>query len=432
MKLEMKSFSVRDIQVADETKFENGVLRVNKAEVRRIAMESGAFADVVVELVRPQESTRIIHVMDIAEARYKTGDGSTFPGFVGPVKTVGQGTTHRLDGLAVIAAGDAVAGEPVYWREGLIDMSGPGAEASPFGSTLNLVLHFFPNADYLRTELPDAKIENIMVGSLFAQRYNGHVRVAELKVAAYLGNTTAEASADSVDVFDLPAHRENSRPGVVYLWQGSSSVYGHTFEDTLPAVIHPNEIMDGAVINTRSNSHASQRDSTFFNLNHAIIRELYRRHGKDWDFVGVIVYAGASDDLDAKELVTEYVVKLTKMLGADSAISCYLGGGHPCVDFMMICQKCELQGIKTVLVMPEAYGTPEDPGFVYSVPEAIAITSTGRGTQPVSLPAVDRVIGGETLFDLDMDPKGELTLPYRYVYGCTTNTGYGRLTAKEY
>ena len=432
MKLEMKSFSVRDIQFADETKFDNGVLSINKEEVRSVAMESGAFADVVVELVRPQESTRVIHVMDIAEARYKTGAGSTFPGFVDPVKTVGQGTTHRLDGMTVISAGDAVAGEPTYWREALVDMTGPGAEASPFGATLNLVLHFFPSPDYLRTELPDAKAENIMIGSLFAQRYNGHVRVAELRVAAHLGKTTKEASPDSVDVFDLPPHRPNSLPGVVYLWQGSPSLYGHTFEDTLPTVIHPNEVLDGAVINTRTNSHASQRDSTFFNLNHAMIRELYRRHGKDWDFTGVVLYPGASDDLEAKELVTEYVVKLARMLGADSVISTYLGGGHPCVDFMMICQKCESQGIKTVLVMPEAYGTPEDPGFVHSVPEAVAITSTGRGTQPVNLPAVEKVIGGDSLFDLDMDPKGELTIPYRYVYGCTTNTGYGRLTAKEY
>ena len=90
--------------------------------------------------------------------------------------------------------------------------------------------------------------------------------------------------------------------------------------------------------------------------------------------------------------MAEYAVKLARLLGADAACSSYAGGGHPAVEFMLICQKAERAGIRTVLVMPETYGLPDDPGFVYFVPEAERIVSTGRTTQSLELPRMDRVI----------------------------------------
>ena len=99
---------------------------------------------------------------------------------------------------------------------------------------------------------------------------------------------------------------------------------------------------------------------------------------------------------------------------------------------MLICQKCERAGIRTVLVMPETYGTPDDPGFVYFVPEAERIVSTGRSTQSVELPPVQRVIGGESFFDLKGSPAEARSIPYRYLLGCGTSAGGGRLIAKQY
>src|SRR5579883_298017 len=104
------------------------------------ATSCGDFADVAIEVARPGEAVRLIHVVDAAEPRYKPDGPTDFPGFVGPQRTVGEGRTNRLAGLAVVSVGDAVAGEPTYWREALIDMSGPGADATVFGGTLNLVL----------------------------------------------------------------------------------------------------------------------------------------------------------------------------------------------------------------------------------------------------------------------------------------------------
>ena len=185
-------------------------------------------------------------------------------------------------------------------------------------------------------------------------------------------------------------------------------------------------------MNVRSNVHASNRTSTYANQRHGIVGELLERHGRDLDFRGVIVYPAASDDINEKELLAEYAVKLARVLGADAACASYSGGGHPAVEFMLICRKCERAGIRTVLVMPEIYGTPDDPGFVYFVPEAERIVSTGRTTQAVDLPAVRRVIGGEKFFDLAGAPAEAQRILYRYLLGCGVSSGNGRLVARQF
>ncbi|MBI4494951.1 MAG: hypothetical protein HY690_19430 [Chloroflexi bacterium] len=428
----MASYLVGDIQFSNRTRFEHGVLHVDRDELRGLLLQSGDFEDVSLEIVRPGEAVRLIHVMDVAEPRFKPGIGSTFPGFVGPRKTVGEGRTHRLAGMAVVSAGGAVAGEPTYWREGIVDMAGPGAEISPFGSTLNLVLEFKPHAKYLDADQPEAELHNIMVGSAFAQRYNHAVRVAELKAAAYLARCTADLEPDDLQVYEL-AQVDAALPRVIFFFQlNGLAIYGESAEGILPSLIHPNEILDGGLINVRSNGQASTRSSTFFIQNHALVRELCARHGTDFNFVGAIIYPAQADDLDKKELIAEYAVKLARMLGAQGVCSTLFSGGHPYMEFMLICQKCEQAGIKTVLVTSEVYGTPEDPGFVFYVPEAEAIVSTGRSTQQIELPALPRVIGGTELFGLPDPPNGSLSIPMRYLCGLCTTTGYGQLTAKQY
>jgi glycine reductase len=219
----------------------------------------------------------------------------------------------------------------------------------------------------------------------------------------------------------------------VYFYQlAGSTVYGQAVEGMLPTVLHPNEVLDGAVVNIRSNVHASNRTSTFTNQQHGIVSELLDRHGREVDFRGVVVYPAASDDVNEKQLLAEYAVKLARVLGADAACASYSGGGHPAVEFMLICEKCERVGIRTTLVMPEIYGTPDDPGFVYFVPEAERIVSTGRTTQTLELPRMERVIGGERFFDLPGAPGDAQTVLYRYLLGCGTSAGNGRLTARQY
>src|SRR5206468_8027675 len=203
MRLEMATTTVRDVRLSDRTRIDDGVLEIDRAGLRKLLLEDDACADVTIEVARPGESARIIHVMDAAEPRWKPEPGSTFPLFVGPPKTVGEGRTLRLDGIAVVSTSDAVAGEPTYWREGIIDMVGPGADATPLAATTNLVLTFTPASVYLDATRPDAVIENIMIGSGLAQRFNRSVRVAELKAAAYLARVAAVRKPDHVRTYAL-------------------------------------------------------------------------------------------------------------------------------------------------------------------------------------------------------------------------------------
>src|SRR5438876_1350711 len=119
MRLEMATTAVKDVRFSDHTRVEGGVLEIDRAGLRRLLLEDDAFADVSLDVARPGESARIIHVMDVAQPRWKPEPGSTFPLFVGPPRTVGEGRTGRLEGVAVVSASEAVAGEPTDWREGI-------------------------------------------------------------------------------------------------------------------------------------------------------------------------------------------------------------------------------------------------------------------------------------------------------------------------
>src|SRR5581483_8009584 len=120
MRLEMATYTVRDVQLGGPTRLSNGTLHVDSDELRRLVLEGGDFADCAVDVVRPGDEVRLIHVMDAVEPRYKPGDVSAFPGFLGLPRTAGEGRTHRLGGMAVVSVGEAVAGEPTYWREAVI------------------------------------------------------------------------------------------------------------------------------------------------------------------------------------------------------------------------------------------------------------------------------------------------------------------------
>src|SRR6266850_7477259 len=141
MRLEVGSLHVRDVEVRGKTELRDHTLAVDAEELRALVLEDPHFTDVRVRVVKPGESVRIIHALDIVEPRWKvTGPGGVFPGFVSPAITVGEGRTHRLAGVAVVEVGAPVPGESTVFRERIIDMAGPGAELSPFAQTLNVVL----------------------------------------------------------------------------------------------------------------------------------------------------------------------------------------------------------------------------------------------------------------------------------------------------
>ena len=145
MKLKLESFQVTGIRLGSKTAFSRGTLTIDAEELCRIARYDDSIASVKVELVSPGEETRIIHVLDAIEPRAKVhGDRTAFPGFSAPARTVGGGTTRRLMGMAVLESAQLPqpTGGMSEVNEGIIDMSGPGADRCTCSNTHNLVLLF--------------------------------------------------------------------------------------------------------------------------------------------------------------------------------------------------------------------------------------------------------------------------------------------------
>ena len=136
-KLELGNILIHDVQFSNEgSKVENGVLYVNKEEICKIALEDENIASCEVFLARPGESVRITPVKDVIEPRVKVeGKGGIFPGWIAKVATDGEGRTHVLKGAAVVTTGKIVG-----FQEGIIDMTGVGAQYTPFSKTLYLVM----------------------------------------------------------------------------------------------------------------------------------------------------------------------------------------------------------------------------------------------------------------------------------------------------
>lgn len=92
---------------------------------------------------------------------------------------MGSGTTYALKGMAVVTAGKIVG-----FQEGIIDMSGPGADYTPFSKTVNLVMVCEPQ------------------DGLEPHDYEAAVRFADFRVAAYVGELAKELTPDETKVYE--------------------------------------------------------------------------------------------------------------------------------------------------------------------------------------------------------------------------------------
>src|SRR5262245_45860969 len=113
MKLDVGSIEVEGIEFGGKTDLRDRTLVVHRDEIRQLVLDDPHFSGVKLRLARRGERVRIIHALDVVEPRWKVaGPGGVFPGFVTPPDRAGEGTTHRLAGVAVVATGNPVPGEP--------------------------------------------------------------------------------------------------------------------------------------------------------------------------------------------------------------------------------------------------------------------------------------------------------------------------------
>src|SRR5437870_7875607 len=146
MKLELAEFPVKQIRLGSRFKYESEILDVDEGELIALMLEDTRITDATLAVAVPGEKTRITGIRDMVEPRFKVaGSGQVFPGVLGAVENVGDGRTHRLSGMTVIAAaeyeGTIRAGTTVP-RSAILDMAGPGAEVARLSAYFDLVIRF--------------------------------------------------------------------------------------------------------------------------------------------------------------------------------------------------------------------------------------------------------------------------------------------------
>lgn len=437
MKLELDYFDVGEIAFSDCTSFDNGTLLVDHDGLRSHLLEDEHFEDVSLHLAHPGDSSRVINAVDAVEPRCRIGNAEhDFPGFLSPPHTVGAGKTAVMRGAAVVEVSAPVPGESTYWREAFFDMTDSCSGFSPFSDLANLVVEVTPVKRIREDQRPPL---NVFEGTPEAVSLNRAIRKAGLKASVFMASAARDSASDDTATFELSARRNPELPGVVYLYQlaipylygeivpGGGAIGGPAH---LPTLIHPNEILDGALV-SGWNAIACMRELTYIAQNHPIINDLYERDGKDLDFLGVVLFANG-DTPEAKERLTGHAVTLARLLNPDGAIINYAGGGHPCVDTMMICQKLEKLDIPTTVLSMEMAPNPSDSGFVHFVREAEAIISTGNYEECFDFPAVQSVIGGTELLNSASNPAGPFSYPISGLLASTNQFGFTNLTARSH
>jgi glycine reductase complex component B subunit alpha and beta len=377
MHLEMGLVHINNVCFGPRTAIDGHTLFIDRQELVSLLSQEPLFDCIEIELAHPGESCRIIHVLDILEPRYRL-NGPNFPGALDALGLVGAGPTRVLKNLCVIET----SAEQARGRN-IIDMNGPATEYSPFGATHNVVLIPYP-----------AKSADM-------DEYRLAVKKAGLRAAVYLAAAAREMVPDKTEIYELPSIAFNQGPKhlprVSYIFpihsqqhpthQKETVFYGSNIQGFLPTIVHPNEILDGALM-------FSYSAFTYFAQNHPVIQELYRRHQRDLWFAGVIVTV-APVTIAEKQRNAHLAARLaSEVLGADGVIATKIGGGAVDTDLMMIYERCEEMGMKAALIIMERY---PDTGITFVPDNVDALVTPGLTRDAINLPPVKRVIGGDTL-----------------------------------
>lgn len=210
-------------------------------------------------------------------------------------------------------------------------------------------------------------------------------------------------------------------------------LYGVDVKKILPTLISPTEIMDGAIISGNCVS-ACDKNSTYMHVNNPVIKSLYAHHGKEINFVGVIV-TNENVTLADKKRSSSYAVKLARMLGVDGLVISEEGFGNPDADLIMNCWKAERAGIRTVLITDEYAGRDgSSQSLADSCPEGDACVTAGNANELIVLPPMQKVIGDPAAADViaggffgSLREDGSMEVELQAIMGATSELGFNRI-----
>ena len=294
---------------------------------------------------------------------------------------------HALKNTSVLVVGKHWGG----FQDGVIDMSGEGQKYTYFGQLNNIVLVADTNEEFERFE---------------QQKKNDALRRAGHKLAEYIGACVKELTPGETEVYELGQMIKRDPeveklPSVVYVMQPQSQmeemgyndlVYGWDMNHFVPTVMHPNEVLDGALV-SGSFMPVSSKWSTYDFQNCPNIKALYREHGKTINFLGVIM-SNLNVALEQKERSALFVAQIAKSLGADGAVLAEEGYGNPDADFVGCYVALEDAGVKVVGVTNECTGRDGQSQPLVTLDEKCnAIVSCGNVSELIKLPPMETVLG---------------------------------------
>ena len=387
MRLELRWCDVEAMVESSATRLAGARLEVDLDGLRALLAADARLRDVRLDLVRPGERARIGRVFDVIAPRARV-DGGDFPGVLGPVARVGHGCTVAIGGVAVVITDQATDNVGTL---AVIDMAGPNAALSTFGRTHNLVISAWPAPGVERSE------------------YLAAMRLAGLKAGVHLAHAADERAPDRVEVFELPASprvpaQTAHLPRVAYVFQIHSHqrptgvdegiLYGDPVRRMLPTVVHPNEVLDGAVLR----GFMGRAVTTWATQNHPVIRTLYARHGRTLWFAGVVVTVAQATEPERVRSAFLAAGIVAHALGADGAVLTKIGGGAPHVDMAQAAAQCEALGVKTTLVVEDMSTDGSAEGMLlFDFPGVDALVNVGSAQAPLVFPAMERVVGADDL-----------------------------------
>jgi len=194
MKLRIGNFYIKDIVFGDKTVYKDGVLTVNKKEAIAALNKDGGLKDIDLHIARPGESVRIVPVRAAVEPRIRPDGRAVFPGYTGELgtKLIGEGDLYALKNMCVLSVGSHGGAS-----DGMVDMSGPGAELTHFSRLIHLVI----------------TAENVDGSEDYDQfRKNTYYRKAGCRLAEYLASTVKEQEPEDWETFDLTDVTEKKLP----------------------------------------------------------------------------------------------------------------------------------------------------------------------------------------------------------------------------
>jgi glycine reductase complex component B subunit alpha and beta len=412
MQLNLAIHQVEAVEFGQQTALSNGRLSIQRDALQAELLEDRRLGSVQLELARAGESCRMLPVFDIVEPRAKLDPaGRDFPGALSPIAGVGWGTTRVLRGLGVTVLDprDRLPGH-------VLDMRSP-QDVSRYAGLHHLVL------------VP------ILADGIAPDDANNALRLASLRAAAWLARSVAvEDAPDELRELRLTPV-DDELPRVAYVYQlhshqrptvaGEPLLYGDNCRHLLPTILHPNEVLDGAVV----------RSYTYLNMetcsiqNNGVILDLYDRHGRDLNFVGVVVYVAnqLAEERQRATLMASNLVRYT--LAANGAVFTKSGGGAPNVDMALIAERCEQLGVKTALLVWETAGpnAGDEDATLFNAPSLDAIVSIGASQLTLDLGPVERLIAPD-----GANLTGPLTIPSNQLCGATDHLGASAFMGVRY